>query len=74
MRTYLELPGDPLEKYRNIQFLLHLERLIGREGLEHFLKDYYLDEPDLFLKHRLEDAEKREKRHLQSFGRGLFEG
>jgi hypothetical protein len=50
MREYLERPGDPLEKYRNIQFLLHLEKLISREGVERFLREYYLDEPDLFLR------------------------
>ena len=33
MRNYIESPGEQLEKYRNIQFLLHLEQVIGREGV-----------------------------------------
>jgi hypothetical protein len=43
MRSYIQSPGDALEKYRNIQFLLHLEQVIGREGVELFLRDFYLD-------------------------------
>ena len=74
MRKYLESPGDPLEKYRNIQFLLHLEHVIGREGVELFLRDYYLDEPDLFLRERVGEAARREEVKLRAFERGLFEG
>jgi hypothetical protein len=40
---------DTLDKYRNIQFLLHLSKLIGLENLLIFLNDFYLDNPDLFL-------------------------
>ena len=44
---------DPLEKYRNIQFLLHLSGLIGREGMMWFINNYLPFDPDLFLKEKL---------------------
>jgi hypothetical protein len=74
MRNYIEAAGDPLEKYRNIQFLLHLEQVTGREGVELFLKDFYLDEPDLFLRDRLRTAEKIEKERLKAFEQNLQQG
>ena len=44
---------DPLEKYRNIQFLLHLSKLIGRENMMWFINNYLPFDPDLFLKEKL---------------------
>lgn len=54
MKILLNLdPRDPLEKYRNVQFLLHLTKLIGQKDALVFLFEFYLDNPDIFLKEKI---------------------
>ncbi len=54
MKILLNLdPRDPLEKYRNVQFLLHLVKIIGQKDALVFLFEFYLDNPDIFLKEKI---------------------
>jgi hypothetical protein len=41
---------DPIEKYRNVQFLLHMLKLFGYEKVMLFLTNFIYDEPELFIK------------------------
>ena len=59
-KRYVQLEIDPLEKYRNIQFLLHLEKLIGQERMVWFINNYLPFDPDLFLMEKLPLLEKIE--------------
>lgn len=36
---------DPLEKYRNVQFLLHMYKLFGLERVLLFLNSFIFDDP-----------------------------
>lgn len=59
MKILLNLdPRDPLEKYRNAQFLLHLAKLIGVKDVMIFLYEFYMDNPDIFLKEKIKICEK----------------
>lgn len=44
---------DLIEKYRNLQFILHLDQLIGREWVIVFLSNLIYEDPDSFLKEKL---------------------
>lgn len=44
---------DPIDKYRNVQFLLHLLKLLGKEQVIFFLTNFIYDDPDLFLRENL---------------------
>lgn len=46
-------PRDPLEKYRNVQFLLHLAKLIGVQDVMIFLYEFYMDNPEIFLNEKI---------------------
>lgn len=51
---------DPVDKYRNIQFLLHLYKLFGMENVLIFLNDFIYDDPELFIKDLLKQYKRRE--------------
>ena len=50
----IEQDGDPIEKYRNVQFLLHLDHLFGRQAALVFLNSFIYEAPDLFVTENLQ--------------------
>lgn len=52
---------DPIDKYRNIQFLLHMYKLFGLERLLLFLNSFIYDDPELFITENLNEVKRRER-------------
>ena len=49
MFASIKTEEDPVEKYRNVQFILHLDRLFGRQAALLFLNSFIYEAPELFI-------------------------
>lgn len=61
---------DPVDKYRNVQFLLHLYKLFGMENVLIFLNNFIYDAPELFIKDLLKQYKRRENIDQKQLQRG----
>lgn len=61
---------DPVDKYRNVQFILHLYKLFGMEKVMLFLTNFIYDDPEFFIRELLKQYKKMEmkKENYPYFG------
>ena len=68
MEMFMEIEdGDPVDKYRNIQFLLHMDKLFGREAVLVFLNHFIYEAPELFISENLQQYRAKHRNPAAEF-------